>query len=141
VRRLAKRHGVAVTGWVPDARPYLDRAEIFVAPLRMACGVQNKLLEVLAMGLPCVASAAAWRGIVVPAAEGILATTSHRNLPEIFSIFWGDSNRRAEMAGRARAAAEQIIAGTSSCRASIRLQRPRLLTPRRRRNQLPQTDH
>src|SRR5260370_35032422 len=67
VRRLAKRRGVMVTGWVPDARPYLDRAEIFVAPLRMARGVQNKLLRALAMGLPWVVSPAAWRVHVVPA--------------------------------------------------------------------------
>lgn len=36
VRRLVKQPGVAVTGWVADTRPYVDRAEIFVAPLRMA---------------------------------------------------------------------------------------------------------
>ena len=106
VRRLAKRHGVAVTGWVPDARPYLDRAEIFVAPLRMARGVQNKLLEALAMGLPCVASTAAWRGTVVPAAEGILATDEPQEFARNVIDLLGDSNRRAEMAGRARAAAE-----------------------------------
>jgi len=74
VRRLVKRRGVTVTGWVPDARPYLDRAEVFVAPLRMARGVQNKLLEALAMGLPCVASTAARSGTVVADRQGILAT-------------------------------------------------------------------
>ena len=62
VRRLAKRRGVTVTGRVPDTRPYMDRAEVFVAPLRMARGIQNKLLEAMAMGLPCVASAAATSG-------------------------------------------------------------------------------
>ena len=72
VRRLAKRRGVIVTGRVPDTRPYLDSEEIFVAPLRMARGVQNKLLEALAMGLPCVASTAAWNGTVVPKGAGIL---------------------------------------------------------------------
>ena len=106
VRRLAKRRGVTVTGWVADARPYLDRAEIFVAPLRMARGVQNKLLEALAMGLPCVASTAAWRGTVVPAAEGILATDDPQEFARKVIDLLGDSNGRAEMARRARAAAE-----------------------------------
>jgi sugar transferase (PEP-CTERM/EpsH1 system associated) len=78
VRRLARRRGVSVTGRVPDARPYLDRAEVFVAPLRIARGVQNKLLEALAMGLPCVASTAAWRGIAIANGEGIIATDDPR---------------------------------------------------------------
>jgi glycosyltransferase involved in cell wall biosynthesis len=103
---LDKCRGVTVTGWVPDARPYLDRAEIFVAPLRMARGVQNKLLEALAMGLPCVASTAAWRGTVVPAAEGILATDNAQEFARNVIDLLRDSNRRAEMARRARAAAE-----------------------------------
>ena len=106
VRRLAKRRGVTVTGWVADARPYLDRAEIFVAPLRMARGVQNKLLEALAMGLPCVASTAAWRGTVGPAAEGILATDNAQEFARNVIHLLRDSDWRAEMARRARAAAE-----------------------------------
>jgi polysaccharide biosynthesis protein PslH len=105
VRRLAKRRSVRVTGWVADARPYLDRAEIFVAPLRMARGVQNKLLEALAMGLPCVASTAAWRGTVVADGQGILATDEPRKFARHVTDLLGDSDGRAEMARRARAAA------------------------------------
>jgi sugar transferase (PEP-CTERM/EpsH1 system associated) len=105
VRRLAKRRGVRVTGWVADARPYLDRAEIFVAPLRMARGVQNKLLEALAMGLPCVASTAAWSGTVVADGQGILATDEPREFARHVIDLLGDSDGRAEMARRARAAA------------------------------------
>jgi sugar transferase (PEP-CTERM/EpsH1 system associated) len=106
VRRLAKRRGVTVTGWVPDARPYLDRAEIFVAPLRMARGVQNKLLEALAMGLPCVASTAAWTGTVVADGEGIQATDEPMEFAWNVVDLLRDGGRRADMARRARAAAE-----------------------------------
>jgi sugar transferase (PEP-CTERM/EpsH1 system associated) len=105
VRRLAKRRGVSVTGWVADARPYLDRAEIFVAPLRMARGVQNKLLEALAMGLPCVASTAAWSGTAVADGQGILATDEPREFARRVIDLLGDGDGRAEMARRARAAA------------------------------------
>ena len=80
VRRLAKRRGVTVTGRVPDTRPYMDRAEVFVAPLRMARGIQNKLLEAMAMGLPCVASAAATAGTAVPDGEGILVADEPRRV-------------------------------------------------------------
>ena len=55
VRALAARAGVIVTGRVPDVRPYLEAAEVFVAPLRIARGIQNKVLEAMAMGLPVVA--------------------------------------------------------------------------------------
>ncbi len=106
VRRLAKHRGVTVTGWVADARPYLDRAEIFVAPLRMGRGVQNKLLEGLAMGLPCVASTAARRGTVVADGEGMLAADEPMDFARHVVDLLRDGTRRAEMSRRARAAAE-----------------------------------
>jgi polysaccharide biosynthesis protein PslH len=106
VRRLVKQPGVAVTGWVADTRPYVDRAEIFVAPLRMARGVQNKLLEALAMGLPCVASTTAWRGAVLKEGDGILATDKPLEFAERIIRLLRDGDWRAEMARRARGAAE-----------------------------------
>lgn len=63
VRRLAERPGVTVTGAVLDVRPYLRRAAVAVAPLRIARGVQNKVLEAMASGLPVVATTAAHRGL------------------------------------------------------------------------------
>lgn len=56
VRALAERPGIHVTGAVGDVRPFLARAWVFVAPLRIAQGVQNKVLEALASNLPVVAS-------------------------------------------------------------------------------------
>ncbi len=106
VRRLAKRRGIMVTGWVADARPYLDRAEVFVAPLRIARGVQNKLLEALAMGLPSVASTAALSGTVVADGQGILATDEPIEFARYVIDLLRDGARRAEMARRARAVVE-----------------------------------
>jgi sugar transferase (PEP-CTERM/EpsH1 system associated) len=106
VRSLAKQKGVIVTGWVPDTRPYLDRAEIFVAPLRMARGVQNKLLEALAMGLPCVASVAGWSGTALPQGEGILPTDDPAEFAGYIIRLVRDGGWRAEIARKARAAAE-----------------------------------
>jgi sugar transferase (PEP-CTERM/EpsH1 system associated) len=56
VRRLGKDSAIHVTGGVPDIRPYLKGALAAVAPLRIARGVQNKILEAIAMGLPVAAS-------------------------------------------------------------------------------------
>ncbi len=62
---LAGRPGVRVTGFVPDVRPYLEDASVFAAPLRFGAGIQNKLLEALAMELPVVASTLAIDGLRV----------------------------------------------------------------------------
>ena len=56
VRNLRKDPRVVVTGTVPDVRRYLRGAHAAVAPLRIARGVQTKILEAMAMGLPVVAS-------------------------------------------------------------------------------------
>jgi glycosyltransferase involved in cell wall biosynthesis len=61
--QAATRHGATVTGFVEDMRPYLERGSIFVAPLRFGMGVQNKLLEALAMGLPVVTTPLAADGL------------------------------------------------------------------------------
>lgn len=106
VRRLAARHGVRVTGRVPDTRPYLDRAEVFAAPLRMARGVQNKVLEAMAMGLPCVVSHAAWRGTVVPRGKGLLVSDDPYEFAELTVRLLRDDAYRAEMARKAREAVE-----------------------------------
>jgi polysaccharide biosynthesis protein PslH len=55
VKTLAGEH-VAVTGTVPDVRPYLQHAAVVVAPLRIARGIQNKVLEAMAMGRPVITS-------------------------------------------------------------------------------------
>jgi sugar transferase (PEP-CTERM/EpsH1 system associated) len=63
VRRLADGARVVVTGRVDDVRPYLESATVAVAPLRIARGLQNKVLEAMAMRVPVVASPEAAQGI------------------------------------------------------------------------------
>jgi sugar transferase (PEP-CTERM/EpsH1 system associated) len=74
VLALAANPGVTVTGTVPDVRPYIHHAEICVAPLRIARGIQNKVLEAMAMARPVVVSPQALEGIgAVPGRELLLA--------------------------------------------------------------------
>jgi len=61
VRRLSRCPGIVVTGAVPDIRPYAAAAKVFVAPLRVARGIQNKVLEALAMDKPVLVSPAVAR--------------------------------------------------------------------------------
>ncbi|MDB5697354.1 MAG: family PEP-CTERM/XrtA system glycosyltransferase [Alphaproteobacteria bacterium] len=63
VRRLDGRHGTFVTGAVTDVRRWLAAADVVVAPLGIARGIQNKVLEAMAMGRPIIASPAAFLGI------------------------------------------------------------------------------
>ncbi|HHJ39397.1 MAG: sugar transferase [Methylothermaceae bacteria B42] len=65
VKALARKEGVVVTGAVKDIRPYLAHARMAVAPLRIARGIQNKVLEALAMAKPVLASTMAADGLEI----------------------------------------------------------------------------
>ena len=63
VQALAQQGGVFVTGRVPDVRPYLAHATAAVAPMKLARGIQNKVLEGMAMARPVILTSAALEGI------------------------------------------------------------------------------
>jgi sugar transferase (PEP-CTERM/EpsH1 system associated) len=63
VLRLGKTKGVEVTGFVDSTADWMARATIAVAPLRVARGIQNKVLEAMAMGLPIVGTTSATQGV------------------------------------------------------------------------------
>ena len=90
VRRLAQRRGIEVTGYVEDVRSYIERAGVCVAPLRIARGIQNKILEAMAMGKAVVCTPEAFEGIraqdgrdlVVADGEEAFATATIRLLED-----------------------------------------------------------
>jgi sugar transferase (PEP-CTERM/EpsH1 system associated) len=63
VQALARVPGVEVTGFVADTRDWLGKAAVAIAPLRIARGIQNKVLEAMAMGLPVVGTTSATQGV------------------------------------------------------------------------------
>jgi len=65
VRRLARRPGVRLACNVPDVRPYLAEAAMVVVPLRIARGIQNKVLEALGMAKAVIATPEALEGIAI----------------------------------------------------------------------------
>jgi sugar transferase (PEP-CTERM/EpsH1 system associated) len=73
VCKLAERAGITVTGPVADVRPYLAAALAAVAPLQIARGIQNKVLEALAMGKRVLASTAVCDAVGPPAPSGLTA--------------------------------------------------------------------
>jgi len=72
VTELAKLPGVRVTGRVEDVRPYVRHAAVAVAPLRLARGVQNKVLEAMACGRATVVTPQALEGIEAQAGRDVV---------------------------------------------------------------------
>ncbi len=101
---LGKLEGVTVTGSVPDVRPYQRQAALMVAPLRIARGTQNKILEAMAAGVPVVASSAAAGGVDARSPDHFLvASTPDEYAAMIFRVLENRAERtRLSQAGRAR---------------------------------------
>jgi glycosyltransferase involved in cell wall biosynthesis len=76
VKDLSSNGAVRVTGYVKDVRPYYKAADVCVIPLRLARGVQNKVLEAMAMGKAVVATTKAVGGIeAIPEEHLLVADT------------------------------------------------------------------
>ena len=71
VRALAG-HGIVVTGTVADVRPYVQHAAVVVAPVRVAPGIQNKILEAMAMGRPVVTVSRCAEVVGAAAGQGLI---------------------------------------------------------------------
>ena len=65
VQELARNPAIEVTGYVPDLRPYVTKAAVFVCPLLAGSGIQNKLLQAMAMGTPIVTTTIATQALKV----------------------------------------------------------------------------
>ena len=104
MRKLGELPGVTVTGTVPDVRPYVTRAALTVAPLRIARGTQNKILEAMAMGIPVVCSSVAAGGVdAVPGEHIVTADSPDTMCDAILRILDNPTERaRLALAGRAR---------------------------------------
>lgn len=111
IRRLHGENGMRIWGEVPDVRPFLKAADIVVAPLRIARGVQNKVLEAMAMERAVVLTPDAATGIpawdgehfrIAPAEGGSMSATIAQMLE--------DEQSRAAMGKAAR----QFVTGTQS---------------------------
>ena len=79
--RLSKLDGVTVTGTVPDVRPYLAHARLAVAPMRLARGLQNKVLEALAMDVPVLITRSAQIGLGEVTEEPGLTVATEAEMP------------------------------------------------------------
>lgn len=100
---LASLPGVIVTGGVPDVRGWLASADVVVAPLRIARGVQNKVLEAMAMARPVVASAQAAEGIDAAHGTELLVADGPQAEADAVCALLDDPARRTMLGSSARA--------------------------------------
>lgn len=78
---------IKVTGWVDDMKEYYGKSKIFIAPMQIGTGLQNKLLEAMAMNLPCITSTLANEALGATPNENILiANTPQENANQIISL-------------------------------------------------------
>jgi sugar transferase (PEP-CTERM/EpsH1 system associated) len=106
VLRLSKIPGVTVTGPVPDVRPFYGRAAVCVAPLRIARGVQNKILQAMAMGLPVIATHRACQGIEAQPGKDLLIADDSEAFAEKTVELLRKPETRAALGQRARSFVE-----------------------------------
>ena len=117
MRALGELPGVTVTGSVPDVRPYVRGSALMVAPLAIARGTQNKILEAMAMGVPVVTSAIAAGGVDAEAGD---ASPGRRHAPQdtadaILRIVGQPGRTRAPGRSRPRSACSATTPGRVRC--------------------------
>jgi glycosyltransferase involved in cell wall biosynthesis len=108
VEALGELPGVTVTGFVEEVRPYLEEASVFAAPLRFGAGIQNKLLEAMAMQVPSVVSALAADGL--RNATGEMPPVVVEDEPAAFTAALVEALDRAASDGTPDAAARAYVA-------------------------------
>jgi len=130
VRALGSLDGVVVTGTVPDVRPWLQHAAASVAPLRIARGIQNKVLEAMSMGKTVIASREAAEGIQAVVGKELLIAADARAFVGLI-----DATLAGGKASRLGEAARQRVLARYSWESGLRrldaLLDPALAPPRR----------
>ena len=98
-----KCSNVVVSGWVDDIRESYSSSSVFIAPMRIGTGLQNKLLEAMSMGVPCITTAFANNALKAVNGESILIGNSKESLAELVINLLNDSvlRKNLSIAGRA----------------------------------------
>jgi len=112
---------IEVTGRVPDMKPYLLHADLAVAPLHLARGVQNKVLEAMAARLPAIVTATALDGIGARDGEAVTVAETGAEFADAVATLLDDPARAATLAARARRMIEDDYSWTARVEALERV--------------------
>ena len=107
VQNLTSDSRITVTGYVPDIRPYLSSATVALAPLLVAAGMQNKVLEALAMGTPMVATPGSCRALRVQHGTHLLIAEGAEYVAQAILQVLDDATLAANLSQAGRAFVEQ----------------------------------
>ncbi|HET8842785.1 MAG TPA: glycosyltransferase [Ktedonobacteraceae bacterium] len=102
VRRLAQTGRIEVTGFVPDLRPFIQRATIAVCPLPYAVGIQNKILEAMALETPVIASPQAAAGLHAVVGQDLLVASEAEEFANAVLQLLADEQLRAKIGAGGR---------------------------------------
>lgn len=107
VRKLAERHpNIVVTGFVDRVQPYLHRAAVCVAPMRIARGVQNKILEAMAAGVPVVTTFLGFEGVAAESYRAIAVADDPEQFSEQVVMIMQDRRMRDDLSHQGRVVTE-----------------------------------
>ncbi len=95
---VLKSPQVDVSGWVPDMRECYASARIFIAPMQIGTGLQNKLLEAMAMKIPCITSNLAFQALNARAGEDILVANTIDDYVSHILMLLGNPETAAKIA-------------------------------------------
>ncbi|MBM4084318.1 MAG: glycosyltransferase [Planctomycetes bacterium] len=98
---------VQVTGSVPDVRPYVAQGSVFVVPLRSGGGTRLKILEAMAMGVPCVSTTIGCEGLRVSDGRDIVVADAPQEFADGVARLLGNPTQCAEMGVAGRQLVEQ----------------------------------
>ncbi len=102
IRNLQNGNNIIVTGFVEDIRPYYQKADICVTPLRLGQGVQNKVLEAMAMGKAIVTTAKATEGIKVMSGKHLYIADDPATISHTILMLLKDKTARKRLGTKAR---------------------------------------
>jgi len=107
ILRLSKIVGVNVTGAVPDIRPFINNASVYIVPLRVGGGTRLKILEAMAIGVPIVSTSIGCEGIgLTNEVDILIADTADEFAAQTLRLL-GDAPLRQRLAGNARELVEE----------------------------------
>ncbi len=121
VLELSQIPGVEVVGSVPDVRQYLARSSLVVAPLLLARGVQNKVLEAMASQRAVVCSSGAAKGIDATPGSHLAVADRPQEWVDQISALLADRSRRAAMAAAAREHVEAVYSWEEAIKPMVKL--------------------
>ena len=101
VKALAGKR-VTVTGWIEDVRPYYAGASVFVAPMQSGMGLQNKILEAMAIGTPCITTPIVNNAIRAEVGKEIMVGANARSISDLILYAAKDAKLRSDLSKAGR---------------------------------------